>query len=258
MNIETFLPSKNLQPYIRQFLIIESEGGMQNKILPGSSLVISFRIAGKISHKEENQEKILPNSGITGLRRIPRLIEYSAKTSTLLVIFKEGGAASFIKEPLHNLFELNLPLDHLFSPNKVSETEEKLFQTKTNLEKICVVENFLVSEWVESKEDNLILDSIRKIRNSKGNLKIADLLKGMPISRDSFEKRFREMIGTSPKQFSVLVRMRNFIDSYSSETTLTEAAQEAGYFDQAHFIKDFKTFTNETPKQFFKLSNPYW
>ncbi|PJZ78783.1 helix-turn-helix domain-containing protein [Leptospira neocaledonica] len=258
MNIETFLPNKNLQPYIRQFLIIGSESGMQNKILPGSSLVISFRLNGKISHKIENQEDVLPISGIAGLRRIPRLIEYSRKTSTLLVIFKEGGAASFIKEPLHHLFEMNLSLNHLFSPKKISEIEEKLFHTKTNFEKISIVENFLISEWIGSKQDNLILDSIRKIRKSKGNLKIVDLLMGMPISRDSYEKRFREMIGTSPKQFSNLVRLRNFIDSYSSETSLTEAAQEAGYFDQAHFIKDFKTFTDETPKQFFKLSTPYW
>ncbi|PKA14729.1 helix-turn-helix domain-containing protein [Leptospira haakeii] len=258
MNVEIFLPSKDLQPYIRQFLIIESEHGMQNKILPGSSLVISFRISGKIAHKYNDQENVLPMSGITGLRRIPRLIEYSKNASTLLVIFKEGGAANFIKEPLHNLFELNLSLDNLISSKKISEMEEKLFKANTNPEKISIVENFLISEWTGSKEDNLILDSIRKIRKSKGNLKIADLLKGMPISRDSYEKRFRETIGISPKQFSVLVRMRNFIDSYSSQTSLTEAAQDAGYFDQAHFIREFKTFTDTTPKQFFKLSTPYW
>ncbi|MEI1278173.1 helix-turn-helix transcriptional regulator [Leptospira venezuelensis] len=258
MKVETFLPSKNLQPYIRHFLIIESVSGMQNKILPGSSLVLSFRINGKISHKEENKDKILPPSGITGLRRFPRLIEYSKKSSTLLVIFKEGGASSFIREPLHHLFETNLSLDHLISPQKVSEIEEKLFQTKTYLEKISVLEKFLASEWIGNKSDNLILDSIQKIRRFKGNLKIRDILKGMPISRDSYEKRFRESIGTSPKQFSNLVRMRNLIDSYSLNTSLTQAAQEAGYFDQAHFIKDFKTFTGQTPKQFFKLSTPYW
>ncbi|TGM98828.1 helix-turn-helix domain-containing protein [Leptospira dzoumogneensis] len=258
MNIETFLPSKNLQPYIREFLIIGSEEGMQNRILPGSSLVISFRINGKITHKEENLESILPMSGITGLRRMPRLLEYSEKASTLLVIFKEGGAASFIKEPLHHLFELNLSLDHLISSKKISEIEEKLFQTKTNLEKISILEKFLISEWIENKQDNLVIDSIRKIRKYKGNLKIGDLLKGMPISRDSYEKRFREWIGTSPKQFSNQVRIRNIINSYSSKINLTEMAQDAGYFDQAHFIKDFKTFTGQTPKQFFKLSIPYW
>nr|WP_306819282.1 helix-turn-helix domain-containing protein [Leptospira sp. id769339] len=80
----------------------------------------------------------------------------------------------------------------------------------------------------------------------------------MPISRDSYEKRFREVIGTSPKQLSNLVRMRNIIDSYSSKISFTDLAQESGYFDQAHFIKDFKTFTDETPKRFFKLSTPYW
>jgi AraC-like DNA-binding protein len=53
------------------------------------------------------------------------------------------------------------------------------------------------------------------------------------------------------------VRLRKVIDTYDPATNLTEAALTAGYFDQAHFIKDFRSFTGQSPQEFFK-SPLYW
>jgi AraC-like DNA-binding protein len=64
-------------------------------------------------------------------------------------------------------------------------------------------------------------------------------------------------VGTSPKQFAAIVRLRNLIDQYSGVDTLTDVAHKAGYFDQSHFIKDFQSFTGKTPKQFF-AAPPQW
>jgi AraC-like DNA-binding protein len=51
--------------------------------------------------------------------------------------------------------------------------------------------------------------------------------------------------------------MRHVIDTYTADRSLTDTAHTAGYFDQAHFIKDFKSFTGETPDAFFKSSR-FW
>jgi AraC-like DNA-binding protein len=64
-------------------------------------------------------------------------------------------------------------------------------------------------------------------------------------------------VGSSPRQFTSIVRLRYFIDRYSPYSSLTTASYEAGYFDQSHFIKDFKQFTGETPRQFFATAR-YW
>ncbi|MCX6048742.1 MAG: helix-turn-helix domain-containing protein [Chloroflexi bacterium] len=257
MKIEKYMPNALLQPFIQTFLIIESEDEMQNRILPSNSIVFSFRIRGTVTALEGPHENMLPISVIAGIRKSPRLFHYAKGAATLLVIFREGGAANFFKAPLQEIFGMSLSLDNLIAQAKIRELEEKILAAKTNRQRIYLVENFLLSEWQGQRLDPLILETIRKIQVAKGELRIHELLKEMPISIDAYEKKFRQIVGTTPKQFSQIIRIRNLIDGYSPKITLTEAAYQAGYFDQAHLIKDFKTFTGLTPKEFFKSAS-YW
>jgi methylphosphotriester-DNA--protein-cysteine methyltransferase len=114
-----------------------------------------------------------------------------------------------------------------------------------------------LSELKDTQPDLLIGEAIQQIRLSKGDIKIKELLSGLPISRDPFEKRFRKITGTSPKHFAAIIRLQNLIENYSGAVSLTEAAYSAGYYDQAHFIKDFRSFTGQAPLDFFKTP-PMW
>jgi AraC-like DNA-binding protein len=252
-----FLPSPVLQPYIKTFLILESEHGMVNRILPDTSIVIAFRLRGNVAYCDKGVSHTFPQSVISGIRESSRLIDYAKDSSNLLVIFKEGRAAAFFKEPLHELGSISVSLDYLVQRSKVNAIEEELAAATNNSQRILIVERFLLSELKKTAADLLICEAIQQIRRSKGDIKIKDLLTALPISRDPFEKRFRRITGTSPKHFSVIVRLKNLIDTYSGSTSLTEAAYAAGYYDQAHFIKDFKAFTGQAPLDFFKAP-PEW
>lgn len=238
-------------------MIIESKNGMVNRLLPDTSLVMAFRLNGTVTFQDEEIETRLPASAITGLRKTSRLINYSRKSATLLVIFKEGGASAFFYDPLHELFGLHASLDYLLPRRKLEQTEEQLAEAISNRQRVDIVERFLLSELKDPESDLLIQDALSKVRSAKGNIRIKNLIEKLPISRDPFEKRFRRVTGTSPKQFANIIRLRNVIDNYSQEKNLTEAAYRAGFFDQSHFIKDFKTFTGQTPKVFFK-SPSFW
>jgi methylphosphotriester-DNA--protein-cysteine methyltransferase len=255
--MKQFLPCTILQPFIKSFLIIESEQGMVNRILPDTSIVMAFRLKGQVTYTENGTYHNLPSSVITGIRESSRLIDYSKNAATLLVIFHEGGAAAFFKEPLHELSGISVSLDYLIHCSRLQTIEEQLAETHSNSNRIQTVEEFLLSELKKTQADLLIQEAIQKIKFSKGDIKIKDLLTGLPISRDPFEKRFRRITGTSPKQFSGIVRLKNLINNYSGSTNLTDAAHKAGYFDQAHFIKDFRSFTGQTPHDFFK-SATWW
>lgn len=257
MNLNYFPPSDILKPFVKTFMIIESENGTVNRILPETSIVMAFRLKGEVAFQENGTKNGLPSSVITGLRKSSRFIHYSKQSATLLVIFKEGGATAFLNDPLHELFGFHLGLDYLISPRKLKETEERLAEANNNHECINIVEKFLLSELKHPETDLLIQNAIKKVRFAQGNITIKKLIKELPISRDPFEKRFRRITGTSPKQFANIVRLRNVIDSYSEEKNLTTIAHSAGYFDQSHFIKDFKSFTGETPKVFFD-SPSFW
>jgi AraC-like DNA-binding protein len=252
-----FLPSPALQPYIKHFLIIECEQGMVNRILPDTSIVIAFRLRGQVSYSDNGATHKIAQSVISGIRDSSRLVDYAKDTTNLLVIFKEGGAAAFFKEPLHELGSISVSLDHLVQRGKVCAIEEELAAADNNNQRILIVERFLLSELKKTQSDALVSEAIKKIKLSKGDIKVKELLASLPISRDPFEKRFRKITGTSPKHFAAIIRLKNLIENYTDAISFTEAAYSAGYYDQAHFIKDFRAFTGQTPHDFFKAP-PLW
>ena len=88
---------------------------------------------------------------------------------------------------------------------------------------------------------------------SRGLIDVSSLSEQMNINRRSIERRFASVIGMSPKQLSRVVRLQSTIRILEQKnfTNLTALAYENGYYDQAHFIKDFKEFTGMSPKTFY-------
>jgi AraC-like DNA-binding protein len=257
MNIHTRMPSASLRPFIRSYLVIESDGGFANRLLPDTSLVIAFRFKGQVNDVYGQTTEDLPVSVFSGLRKSVRLVSYVKDTGNILVLFKEAGASAFFKEPLHELFGLSLSLDHFIPKQKIADVEEQLASAVHNEERIAIVEQFLLSKLYNSKPDRLISLAIQKIHAAKGIIKIKELTDALYISRDAFEKRFRKIAGTSPKQFSAIVRMKSITSQRPKNLLLSDIAYDAGYFDQPHFNKDFKLFTGQTPTDFF-TTPPLW
>lgn len=257
LQVEHYLPSKPLRPYVKAFLIITSNQGTDNRLLPDTSIVLAFRLKGNITDQSQDLAENLPTSVITGLRKSPRFLSYGEETACLLVIFKEGGAAAIFKEPLHELFSKSLSLKEIVAASQLELIEEQLGEANDNKQKVGIIERFLLSRLNELRADQMIAHAIQKIKLASGNIKVRNLASDLAISVDPFEKRFRRVTGLSPKQFADTVRFRNLINQFSSTESLTELALEAGYFDQAHFIKDFRTFTGLSPQQFFKTET-WW
>ncbi len=252
-----YIPTEQLKPFIKAYKIIESRNGLVNRVLPNTSLAIAFRFKGQVNYISGNNLEILPASTISGLRKSARLINYLEDTATIIVLFKEMGASSFLKEPLHELFEESVSFDNFTSRHQLSMIEEQLMEAQTNNQRIAIVEKFLLSRLYNIHPDELVDAALKKIYFSNGIVKIKNLADSLYISQDAFEKRFRKIIGTSPKQFSSIIKMRSIIDSKPQGKTLTHIAFNAGYFDQPHFNKDFKLFTGQTPTDFFK-SPSFW
>lgn len=257
MNMESYLPSVILSPYVSAFLIIESKDGIENRVVPDTAVVMSFRFGGKVTAGETGEEAGLPATALAGLRRTSRLLHYAPGTGNVLVKFREGGAAAFFKMPLHELFDGHESLDQLVQRHKIAEVEERLHEAKNNLQRIAIVEQFLVATLSSQQPDLLIRHAVQQIKTAAGNVKIRSLAASLYISQDAFEKRFRRSVGATPKQFSAIVRLRHLLDHFPETESLTEAAYDAGYYDQAHFIKDFRAFTGQTPQAFFQQST-WW
>ena len=257
MKIVDFIPTEQLKPFVRTYRIIESQDELVNRVLPNTSLAIAFRCKGNVNYIRENRYDNLPISTISGIRKSVRLINYSEQTATIVILFKEAGAKAFFKEPLHELFEESVSLDNFIPQKKIAIIEELLAEAKTNNQKIAIIEQFLLSRLHDYKPDKLISAAIAIIQSKKGVIKIKELADTLYISQDAFEKRFRKTIGSSPKQFCYVVRIKSIIDQKQDNQNLIDLAFDAGYFDQPHFNKDFKLFTGQTPSEFFKFPS-FW
>jgi AraC-like DNA-binding protein len=213
---------------------------------------MAFRFRGKVDYKQNNAQGTLPPSVISGLRKSPRTFTYSQNTSNLIIKFKEGTASAFFKEPLHEFFAISISLDSIIQRSLIEQIEEQLAEAATNPQRIAIIESFLISRLREPKPDLFVQNAVKVIQYSKGDIRINELMDKVPLSRDAFEKRFRKATGTTPKQFSTIIRLNNLIDNLHNDSSLTNAALTAGYFDQSHFIKDFKSFTGQLPHDFIK------
>ena len=150
------------------------------------------------------------------------------------------------------MFNQSISLEEIFEKEKVQQAEEKLALAKSDAQRIKVIESFLTSQLKQIQEDQLIVEAVKLIYQSKGNIRIKELNDTLCISQSPFEKRFRKTVGTSPKKFASIVRFNFVLDQLNSIKSLTEICYENNFFDQAHFIKEFKQITGSTPEKFKK------
>ena len=252
MNVTTYTPTDALKPFIKHYLVIESDQGVINRLLPDTSVVLVFRYKGNLNYTAGGIETNIPVSVLTGLKKSSRLVNYSAGSAAILVIFKTAAAISFFKVPLHELFEDSVPLYNFIGCQHAADMEEQLSALKDNFERINLIEQFLLSQIKSTASDKLVLAAVEKMYAANGFYKMKDLANSLYISQDAFEKRFRKAAGASPKQFSSIIRLRNVITAGKQQQNFTGIAYDAGYFDQAHFNKDFRLFTGQTPTDFFE------
>jgi AraC-like DNA-binding protein len=250
MTFDKYDPAEPLKPYIRQYVVSEHETGNKYTVFPSAGMVIGFQYKGQLAAVIDHQESKLSSAGITGISDRYKQFKSSANTGTVLVYFTETGFTHFASHPAHILFNLSLSLDDIFGKSAVNQVEEKLSFATTGKARIQIVEQFLLSQLKDIETDKLIVEAVKLIYQSKGTIRIKELNEKLCISQSPFEKRFRKVVGTSPKKFASIVRFNTVLGSLDPAITLTQLCYEHGFFDQAHFIKDFKQFTGDTPENF--------
>jgi AraC-like DNA-binding protein len=210
---------------------------------------------------EDGTSIIQPASFVFG--QITKFIEISPTGVSGIVAarFFPDGLAPFLPVPIVALENKAVPVADLFG-EEGKLTEERIFSAISLHERVKIIEEFLLSRLRSPQTiDSITKSCIVEIFQSHGQLGMAELAGKMNITRRNLERRFSSVIGMSPKQLSKVIRLQATLKMLQQKqfTSLTSLAYENGYYDQAHFIKDFKDFTGISPKLFFaenlQLSN---
>ncbi len=138
------------------------------------------------------------------------------------------------------------------------EIEEKICLAPNNSERVKIVESFLLKKLIKNYKNNFVADKVLKyIKETKGRLPLKRLISNTGITERTLERKFLSSVGITPKQFSRITRFLNtcsFLEKHKSQS-LTQVTYECGYYDQAHFIREFKEFAGIAAKEYFKEAN---
>jgi AraC-like DNA-binding protein len=144
-----------------------------------------------------------------------------------------------------------ISLTELFSYQEINDLVDLLLQTDSDEEKIKVLELFLVSRLTVCHPP-IFVAIITKIHDVKGYCNVTQLASLFSISERTIHRLFNKFVGVNPLNYIHLIRFRTVLNNSSNPNTdLLSNWLDVGYYDQSHFIKSFKTFSTQTPSQFF-------
>lgn len=255
MIFQKYLPKFPLNNYVESILYVE--GNNKGAGFPKTNMSIVFNLNDSFKLYSDNKFLAFTDYKkywIAGLQTKATYVESYGVSKMIVVQFKTLGAFTFLNQPLHNFSDSYIPLDNIFK-KEADEIWEKLQETESINEKILLTENFLYQKLlVQTQPNNKFLQIMDLIIHQKPNKSITAICKEYRISRKHLNHLFKEKIGVSPKLLSSLYRLQTIFNNISNQKhrKLTHLAYELNYFDQAHFIHDFKRFTNLTPSEYLK------
>ena len=137
--------------------------------------------------------------------------------------------------------------------------EERIMSAKDNNERVEIISEFITqkTQLIKNKEP-LLQQKLKQIIDGKEILSISTIQKDFHLSRRQFERKFKEYSGFSPKSFLNIARFSALIKSRNkNHTNLTQTAYDFGYYDQSHFIRDFRKFSGSAPSRYFKQQSAH-
>lgn len=257
MNYQVYTPSPELQPFVKCFWSLEDEAKedhLKQRVLPDGCMEMIFHYGDLYSqHFEDGSSIIQPRSFVFG--QITKYIEISPTgiSGIISARFLPDGISPFLNMPLTSLENKAVPITELFGEDG-KKLEVAVINGTDSQQRIMLIEAFLLSKLTEQKTIDAITKScVDIIFQSHGQIGLAALADQMNINRRNMERKFTSAIGISPKQLARVARLQATLKMLGQKkfTSLTEIAYENGYYDQAHFIKDFREFTGISPKSFF-------
>ena len=227
---------------------------VMERVIPAENIQLMFHYKNPFVVIHSNDSLIKqPRSIISGLSDNYSDVSTAGETGVVFISFHPTGACHFFNFPLSEIENLSVDLSDIFDA-EIRQIEELLYLKDTIKEKVTVIENFLISRYspIPSNDSLLIQKGVVIVKNSKGQTTVKYLSDCLYTSPKTLERKFAKYLGKTTKQLIKLIRFQEVLHDFScvNERSLTEHAYRNGYFDQSHFIHDFKSYTGYTPKEF--------
>jgi AraC-like DNA-binding protein len=253
MNFQIFHPPNHLKEFVRCFWMLESSTHsltpkVYQSMADGFGELI-FQFKGGFEGFEKSPVYFrAPKSAVQELILSEDVEMFGARLYPHAIPEILGVPAS---ELCNTAYDVRTLLKH-----QDSLLAEQVLMTSSIRERIYLVSTFL-SRLITQRTADSMSHFVKLIIQRDGQVSIKELLYQSGYSERHFERKFTAAAGFTPKQFSRILRYQSTKRKYArgNYKTLSELAQDSGYFDQSHFIREFKEFSGFDPKRYFNLLN---
>jgi AraC-like DNA-binding protein len=224
--------------------------------------VVRWDLRGQEPHLQENLshpsvhlvfEK--NNSRIVGVVKGRFSILLREQGAVFGVKFRPGAYYPFLKKPVSTITDRIVPFQEAFGMNS-QRLEQQLFSQENDGQMIALAESFIRERLPTSDTNVDFINTITQCIFSERNIvKVDDIVSRFPIHKRQLQMLFRQYVGVSPKWIIQRYRLLEAVEKMN-EGHIPEwprLAADLGYYDQAHFIKDFKSITGKSPEEYTRL-----
>lgn len=249
MYYQKIFPIKDLQDYIRYFWVLEDFGDKTFKIIPDGLPGLIFQEEGNLFLN--NEQQILPQMFLYGQTTYHGEQKATGSFRSIGVYLQPTALKAIFNIDAFELTNQHIPIDCLTADPIL----EQLVNATCVGDKIEIISSFFLErirrvEVYTEKADfaTILLQRGKSLKNVQTE---------MNLSERSLERLIKQYVGISPKAFSRIVRFQSGLQALRRKdfNHLTDLAYQNDYFDQSHYIRDFKTFTGMNPKQFIQQTN---
>lgn len=256
LKIQFYIPEdETLRKYIEGYYFIAddaSEGIEEYFTFPNNYCIVSINSDSSVTFSE-NQISIIPSAKKNIYANLiynyttPITIHYERPIKEITLYFKPLGINRFL-DNWEIMFSSLQPVDFVSHYDDFEREMSRIFhiferQIQRNEFEAYWLSKFRYKDF--RKIENILVDL-------ESNMKIADIALKNNISRKHLYKLIYKHLGKSPMDYRKIFRFRNTIDSKGRVRNLTELSYKNEFYDQPHFVKDFKALTKSSPNSFFR------
>ncbi|AKD54060.1 helix-turn-helix transcriptional regulator [Spirosoma radiotolerans] len=264
---QEFSPSPALQSFVECYWLhdFKTEGRLESPIqrcMPFGALELILHLDDNHAHVLFNDSwQELPQAFFVGLYRDTVQWKAVGTSRKFGIRLKPESLLQLFNVPVASLFNQFTDLE-TFLGKETNRLTERVYGLPDIQSVIEVAESFLLAQFKNLKgERNYLYEATRLIRQAKGNVSIEALSEHLFVSKRQLERSFKDNFGTTPKLYQRIIRFRNAYESFQQTATTPnwlDVSYNLGYSDQAHFIRDFKEFSNDVPTLVYHDSDQFF
>jgi AraC-like DNA-binding protein len=233
----------------------------KEKVLPNGAveLLINLGAPHRLLDREDPTRGVpFHRAWVSGVQRQYLLIEAAPQSCMMGVRFRPLGAFAFLGVPMEELSDRVVDLDLILGPGSEA-LRQRLLATSDLAARFRLLEASITLHCQRGpRPDNGVSWALGHLRRTTGRAPIGGLSRDLGISERHFIRRFRRQVGLAPKLYARVLRFHSVVASMQSRQVVNwaDVAQLSGYYDQAHFNRDFRAFSGGTPSDFLARNVP--